>query len=263
MAIDVGIWYQDKRAVQASADAAALAGASVLPASWATAQTAASNVFNSNKKSGDTATIINASNLTANDSVTVTVTRTQPSFFAKLLGKNNITIKASARATVESITTLAPSFDVMPWGVPQNDYVFSQEYSLYTNSPNNANNGALSLPYQSGINCPVPNGANLYRDEIAGVLNPCSIPLGEVLDENHDLETVQPDRPAGSRLDHGHVHHQGQLDPAAGADSHRHQPAGREHLAAQCALSGARRGIRLVRDRELRPAEQPQLLREQ
>jgi Flp pilus assembly protein TadG len=183
MAIDVGIWYQDKRAVQASADAAALAGASLLPASWASAQTAATGVFNANKKAGDTATIANASNLTSNDSVKVTVTRTQPSFFAKLLGKNNITIQASARATVESVTTLAPSFDVMPWGVPQNDYVFSHEYSLYTNSPNNANNGALSLPYQSGLNCPVPNGANPYRDEIAGVLNPCSIPLGEVLDE--------------------------------------------------------------------------------
>ena len=115
--------------------------------------------------------------------MTVTVTRTSPSFFAKLLGTNNATIQATARATVETVTTLAPSFDVMPWGVPKQDCVFSQEYSLYTNSPNNANNGALSLPYVNGTNCPTPNGANPYRDEIAGVLNPCAISVGEVLDE--------------------------------------------------------------------------------
>jgi Flp pilus assembly protein TadG len=183
LAIDVGIWYQDKRAVQSTADAAALAGASQLPVSWGVAQSTAVQQFDKNKKTGDAAVVVNTSNLTSKDSVTVTVTRTSPSFFAKLLGKNNATIQASAQATVESVTTLAPSFDVMPWGVPKQDYVFSQEYSLYTNSPNNANNGALSLPYQNGINCPPTSGSSDYRDEIAGVLNPCAIAVGEILDE--------------------------------------------------------------------------------
>jgi Flp pilus assembly protein TadG len=183
LAIDVGLWYQDKRAVQATADAAALAGASQLPVNWGVAHNTAVQQFDNNKKPGDSAVVQNTSNITSNDSVMVTVTRTSPSFFAKLLGKNNATIRATAQATVESVTTLAPSFDVMPWGVPRQDYVFSQEYSLYTNSPNNANNGAISLPYQNGTNCPTPNGANPYRDEIAGVLNPCSINVGQVVDE--------------------------------------------------------------------------------
>jgi Flp pilus assembly protein TadG len=200
LAIDVGLWYQDKRSVQASADAAALAGASVLPVSWGTAQTTANNEFNTNKKAGDSVSITNTTALTNNDSVKVTVTRTSPSFFAKLLGKNSVTVRASATATVKTVTTLAPGFDVMPWGVPKNDYVFAQEYSLYTNSPNNANNGALSLPYQSGPNCPTPNGANPYRDEIAGVLNPCAIQVGQVLDEKTGNNTGPTAQGLNSRI---------------------------------------------------------------
>jgi Flp pilus assembly protein TadG len=182
MAIDVGIWYQDKRAVQATADAAALAGASVLPVGWATAQTTASNEFTKNKKTGDTATITNASTLTSNDSVKVTVSRTQPSFFAKLLGKTNITISASATATVKSITNLAPSNAVMPWAVMQNDYTLGAAYPIYTDNTHNANNGAVSLPYENGPNCPTPSGSNPYRDEISGALTPCGITVGQQID---------------------------------------------------------------------------------
>jgi hypothetical protein len=200
LAIDVGLWYQDKRAVQSTADAAALAGASQLPVNWGVAQNTAVQQFAKNKKAGDSATISNTTNITSNDSVTVTVTRTSPSFFAKLLGKNNATIQATARATVESVTTLAPSYDVMPWGVPKQDYVFSQEYSLYTNSPNNANNGALSLPYVNGTNCPTPNGANPYRDEIAGTLNPCAIAVGQTLDEKTGNNTGPTSQGLNTRI---------------------------------------------------------------
>jgi Flp pilus assembly protein TadG len=200
LAIDVGLWYQDKRAVQSTADAAALAGASQLPVSWGVAANTATQQFDNNKKPGDVATIQNTSNITSNDSVTVTVTRVSPSFFAKLLGKNNATIHATARATVESVTTLAPSFDVMPWGVPKQDYVFGKEYSLYTNSPNNANNGALSLPYQNGVNCPPASGGSDYRDEIAGVLNPCAISVGDVLDEKTGNNTGPTSQGLNSRI---------------------------------------------------------------
>jgi Flp pilus assembly protein TadG len=200
LAIDVGLWYQDKRAVQSTADAAALAGASQLPVNWGVAQNTAVQQFDNNKKPGDTATIQNTSNLTSNDSVTVTVTRVSPSFFAKLLGKNNATIQATARATVETVTTLAPSFDVMPWGVPKQDYVFGKEYSLYTNSPNNANNGALSLPYQNGVNCPPTSGGSDYRDEIAGVLNPCAISVGDTLDEKTGNNTGPTSQGLNTRI---------------------------------------------------------------
>jgi len=182
LAIDVGLWYQDKRAVQASADAAALAGASVLPASWGTAQATANNEFNTNKKAGDTVSISNTTTLTNNDSVKVTVTRTSQSFFAKLFGKNSVTVKASATATVKSISSLAPTNRVMPWAVMQNDYTLGGSYPIYTDNLHNANNGAVSLPYQNGPNCPTPNGANPYRDEISGALTPCGITVGQQID---------------------------------------------------------------------------------
>ncbi|HYW28675.1 MAG TPA: pilus assembly protein TadG-related protein, partial [Gaiellales bacterium] len=41
LAIDVGVWYQQKRAVQNAADAGALAGAATLPSGWSAATSAA------------------------------------------------------------------------------------------------------------------------------------------------------------------------------------------------------------------------------
>ena len=55
MAIDVGSWYQVKRHLQNNADAAALAGAGVLPAGWSAAQTSAASNFAKNAKTGETA----------------------------------------------------------------------------------------------------------------------------------------------------------------------------------------------------------------
>jgi Flp pilus assembly protein TadG len=202
LAIDVGVWYQAKRSVQANADAAALAGASVLPASWANAQTTADSQFTKNKKAGDSVTIANTSNLTSNDSVSVTVTRTAPSFFAKVLGKNNATIRATAVATVKTVTTLASNFDVMPWAVMKNDYLLGGSYPIYTDNSHNANNGAVSLPYVNGTNCPTPNGANPYRDEIAGTLNPCSITVGQAIDLKTGNNTGPTAQGLNTRITH-------------------------------------------------------------
>src|SRR3989442_15830845 len=83
-AIDAGTWYQAKRAVQANADASALAGASQLPSGWSFGQAAAQTEFGTNRKPGDTATYANVTVNSSNDSVKVTVSRTSPSFFSNL-----------------------------------------------------------------------------------------------------------------------------------------------------------------------------------
>ena len=70
----------------------------------------------------------------------------------------------------------------MPWGVLSGSSLPGQPYSIYTKDTGNANNGALSLPYVNGANCPVPNGANSYEDEINGTLQPCPITVGDLLD---------------------------------------------------------------------------------
>jgi putative Flp pilus-assembly TadE/G-like protein len=189
LAIDVGSWYQSKQSLQAAADAAALAGASQIPSSWSNASAAAASQFAKNKKPGDAATYANTSNLASNDSVTVTATRTAPTYFTRIFGFAGITIHATARASVESFTTVRSNQDIMPWGVMKNSYVPGQPYSIYTDN-SSSNNGALSLPYVNNANCPVPNGANPYRDEITGALNACPISIGEQLD-------VKPGQNAG------------------------------------------------------------------
>src|SRR5215831_17560541 len=78
LAIDVGSWYQARRAAQSAADASALAGASQLPAGWSYAQTAATGEFANNRPGSDTATYENTTTNTSNDSVKVTVTGPSP-----------------------------------------------------------------------------------------------------------------------------------------------------------------------------------------
>ena len=101
----------------------------------------------------------------------------------------SVTITATARATVSSFTTVHSNQDIMPWGVMKGTYTPGQPYQIYTDN-SSSNNGALSLPYVNNANCPVPNGANPYRDEIDGTLNACPVSVGEQLD-------VKPGQNAG------------------------------------------------------------------
>ena len=45
-----------------------------------------------------------------------------------------------------------------------------------------ANNGAISLPYVNNANCPVPSGASIYSDEIAGSTQVCPVSVGETVE---------------------------------------------------------------------------------
>ncbi|HEX2377389.1 MAG TPA: pilus assembly protein TadG-related protein [Gaiellales bacterium] len=180
-AIDVASWYQSKRSLQSAADAAALAAASQIPSGWSSALATGSSQYAKNGRAGDSVTYTANSVASPNDSVVVTATRRAPSYFSRVFGIGPITVTATARATVSSFTTVHSNQDIMPWGVMKNSFVVGQSYSLYTDN-SSSNNGALSLPYVNGSNCPVPNGANPYRDEIDGSLNACPVSVGEQLD---------------------------------------------------------------------------------
>jgi Flp pilus assembly protein TadG len=189
LAIDVGHWYQEKQAVQAEADAAALAGVSQLPNGWSSALSAASANFAKNAKAGDSPTYTNTTYQTNHDSLTVSVTRQSRTFFTTIFGINSVPITAAAQATVQSYTTVTSNHDIMPWGVMKNSFTPGQPYQIYTDN-SSSNNGALSLPYVNNVNCPVPNGASPYRDEISGALNACPISINEMID-------VKPGQNAG------------------------------------------------------------------
>jgi hypothetical protein len=179
-AIDYGVWVVNKSQLQSAADAAALAGAAGIPGGWGTANAYAGGQYAKSGQGADNVGIAQTTDLQANDSVTVTTSRRVPTDFANLFGIHSVTVAATARATIESFTQMN-GIGVMPWGVLQGSHTPGQPYPIDTKDTANANNGALSLPYVSGANCPVPNGANVYSDEIAGTTQVCPVSVGETV----------------------------------------------------------------------------------
>ncbi len=182
LVIDYGNVALQRRALQNSVDAAALAGASSLAGGWSSAQPAAQNVYLMNGYQSDQVTYQQTTDLQPGDSVTVSSTRTVDTFFATLFGISTAKVSATATATIQSFTQVTGGTSVMPWGVLQGSYTPGSNYPIYTKDTANANNGAISLPYHLGQNCPDPNGANAYSNEISGNLNTCPISVGETID---------------------------------------------------------------------------------
>jgi Flp pilus assembly protein TadG len=96
--LDVGSWYRAQRHLQASVDAAALAGAQALPDDPGTA-TALANEYLDKNGGAATRAVGLKSQVSSNDSVSVTATRQAPGFFSKVLGINSVSVHAKATAT--------------------------------------------------------------------------------------------------------------------------------------------------------------------
>jgi Flp pilus assembly protein TadG len=98
MSIDAGSWYLEHRRVQATADAAALAGAQALPASTVEASGLAKQYGAANGSNLDAVDIGFKNGLATDDTITVRVTREAPAFFAKLFKINSVKVSAVAAA---------------------------------------------------------------------------------------------------------------------------------------------------------------------
>jgi hypothetical protein len=101
LVLDVGAWFHQKRQLQATADAAALAGAQKLPdnAAGASAQALAyANKNDGGVAAGDIS--ISSGPLMANDTITVHAHKTNDGFFSRIAGVLNVNIGASAKARV-------------------------------------------------------------------------------------------------------------------------------------------------------------------
>ena len=106
LVLDVGSWYRAKRAAQSTADAAALAGAQALP-STGNASTLALQYANKNGGVGTGGVDFSCrprACITANDTITVTVHRTAPGFFAKIFGMRSVNVGATATARSEAVS---------------------------------------------------------------------------------------------------------------------------------------------------------------
>lgn len=98
LTLDVGAWFREQRQAQATADAAALAGAQALPAAPAQAVTDAARYAAANGGGVVAGGIVLRDGYQPNDTVAVTVQRTSPGFFSKLFSIDSVTVHASAAA---------------------------------------------------------------------------------------------------------------------------------------------------------------------
>jgi hypothetical protein len=100
LVVDVGNWYHTKRRLQATADAAALAGAQLLPKDSAGAQAMALSYANKNGGDVAGADIAVTSTAVADDTIGVRARKTDAGIFGSVLGIASADISARAKARV-------------------------------------------------------------------------------------------------------------------------------------------------------------------
>ena len=123
LAVDVGMLFGARTQSQAAADAAALAGAftfisNPLAPQPGTAQTQATKAAIANKVMGGAVAAgeVSVSVDTDNKRVTVTINRTEPTFFAKVL--NIASANVRGQATAEASPNATNATCVKPWFIP-------------------------------------------------------------------------------------------------------------------------------------------------
>src|SRR5262249_54811134 len=124
LAIDIGLSFAARTQNQAAADGAALAGAytfldTTLPQPG-TAQDRATKTAIANKTMGNAiaAADVNAMGDAMNRRVTVTITRTEPTFFSKVIGFNSIQVRTTAIAEAAPYPSGGPC--MKPVFIPNN-----------------------------------------------------------------------------------------------------------------------------------------------
>lgn len=100
LVVDVGSWYHTKRRLQATADAAALAGAQLLPTDSSGAQSLALSYANKNGGDVAGADITVSSTQQSNDTIAVRAKKTASGVFSGILGVGSADISARAKARV-------------------------------------------------------------------------------------------------------------------------------------------------------------------
>jgi hypothetical protein len=98
LTLDVGVWFREQRQAQATADAAALAGAQALPVGPSQALSDAALYATANGGGVAAGGIVLRDDYQPHDTLVVTVRRTAPGFFSKLFSIDTATVHASAAA---------------------------------------------------------------------------------------------------------------------------------------------------------------------
>ena len=138
---DVGVFYFNWMQLQKAADAAVLAGASYLPSDPAAAIVADDSYAEQN---GVAVGEIQSASVGGNgSSITISVRRSVPTYFAQALGLFSGSVAAQATAAVEGVGSVN---GLLPIGIDsRTTYAFGQEVSLMTGQYGPGNWGALVL----------------------------------------------------------------------------------------------------------------------
>jgi Flp pilus assembly protein TadG len=100
LVLDVGAWFHQKRHLQATADAAALAGAQLLPTNPGGAQTQAVSYGSKNGGGVAGADVTITSSRAPDDTISVKAHKTNNGIFSRVAGVMNVNIAATAKARV-------------------------------------------------------------------------------------------------------------------------------------------------------------------
>jgi hypothetical protein len=147
--LDIGSWYRADRSLQATVDAAALAGAQALPTSTANASALASQY--ATKNGGGTINVTFQSRVFPNDTIKVTGSRPAPGFFSKVLGVKSVTVHANA-------TARAGLLSAAKWVVP---IVVDEKHPKLQCNPNPCS-GSTELVYQHFKKNGSPDGSGNF-----------------------------------------------------------------------------------------------------
>ena len=135
--IDLGNGYLQRQEAQNAADAAALAGAEAVPTGGYLA--AAQQMETTNGKPGDQVSV----NFNGTNTVTVTVTRSSPTYLLGLFGKPSIPVTASATAQIAALGQV--NGHVSPYAVMRSVYANGSGTVLFNqNQPGSY--GTIDLP---------------------------------------------------------------------------------------------------------------------
>ena len=135
--VDLGNGYLQRQEAQNAADAAALAGAEAVPTGGYLS--AAQQMEITNGQPGDQVAV----NFSGTDTVTVTVTRSSPTYLLSLFGKNSIPVTATATAQIADLSQV--NGHVAPYAVLRSVYANGTGTVLFNeNSPGAY--GTVDLP---------------------------------------------------------------------------------------------------------------------
>ncbi len=137
LVLDLGNGYVQRRAVQNEADAAAIAGADAIPSG--NVSSAAQQMAAKNGLAGDQVTVT----MSGVDTVTVTVSRTAPTYFLKVFGRTSIPVSATAVARIEALGVV--NGHVSPYAVTEDAYANGTGTTLFKESQPGAY-GTIDLP---------------------------------------------------------------------------------------------------------------------